>query len=146
MSHSWSLPAGLCRRLFLTNKPSEATLSFERASDLALVLAYVISVCLYIHILSAFVLTGFGVDSDVNEDFLTTTVIATITIVGVVKGLDALEFLEKWSLYITFLIIALLILGFAYHDWGTWRSAAGITATSTLPLAPTLQPRLQPLQ
>jgi hypothetical protein len=90
----------------------------------------VISVCLYIHILSAFVLTGFGVDSDVNEDFLTTTVIATITVVGVVKGLDALEFLEKWSLYITFLIIALLILGFAYHDWGTWRSAAGVTLPS----------------
>ena len=42
----------------LAAQPSEATLSFERASDLALVLAYVISVCLYIHILAAFVLGG----------------------------------------------------------------------------------------
>ena len=37
----------------LAGKPSEATLSFERASDLAIILAYVISVCLYLHILSA---------------------------------------------------------------------------------------------
>ncbi len=111
----------------LAGKPNEATLSFERASDLALVVAYVISVCLYIHILSAFVLTGFGVDNDVNEDFLTTAVIASITTVGVIKGLDALEFLEAWALYITFLIIALLLLGFAHHDWGAWRTAAGLT-------------------
>ena len=111
----------------LADNPGEAVLSFERASDLALVLAYVISVCLYIHILSAFVLTGFGLDNDVNEDVLTTAVIATITIVGVIKGLDALEFLEKWALYITFLIIALLLIGFAHYDWGTWRSGAGIT-------------------
>jgi hypothetical protein len=110
----------------LADNPGEATLSFERASDLALVVAYVISVCLYIHILSAFVLTGFGVDSDVNEDFLTTAVIATIVAVGVIKGLDALEVLEKWALYITFLIIALLLFGFAQHDWGTWRSAVGL--------------------
>jgi hypothetical protein len=42
----------------LAGQPSEATLSLERASDLALVLAYVISVCLYLHILSAFVLAS----------------------------------------------------------------------------------------
>ena len=40
----------------LTAKPSEATSSFERASDFALVVAYAISLCLYLHILSSFVL------------------------------------------------------------------------------------------
>lgn len=44
----------------LAGAPSEATLSIERCSDLALILAYVISVCLYLHILSAFVLGGLG--------------------------------------------------------------------------------------
>ena len=40
----------------LADKPPEITLSLERASDLALILAYVVSVCLYIRILATFVL------------------------------------------------------------------------------------------
>lgn len=40
----------------LAGTPGEATLSLERCSDLALVFAYVISVSLYLHILSSFVL------------------------------------------------------------------------------------------
>ena len=52
----------------LAGTPGEATLSFERSSDLALVLAYVISVCLYVHILAAFVLGGFHVDNELNEN------------------------------------------------------------------------------
>ena len=70
----------------LAGSPGEATLSLERASDFALVLAYVISVCLYIHILSAFVLGGLGADTGINEDLLTTAVIAFITLVGITKG------------------------------------------------------------
>lgn len=110
----------------LAGSPSGMIVSLERSSDLALVLAYVISVCLYIHILSAFVLTGLGMDSDVNEDILTTAVIAFITVIGLTRGLEPLEFLEKWALFITFAIILLLLLGFAHYDWNTWRSAAGI--------------------
>ena len=74
----------------LADHPPETTLSLERASDLALVAAYVISVCLYVHILSAFVLSGLGMDSGINEDLLTTAVIAVITVIGVVKGLEVL--------------------------------------------------------
>ncbi|MEM7669703.1 MAG: hypothetical protein AAF317_11250 [Pseudomonadota bacterium] len=111
----------------LAGRPREATLSFERASDLALVLAYVISVCLYIHILAAFVLTGLGSDSLIMQDLLTTAVIAAITAVGIIRGLDALEFLEKWALFVTFAIIALLLLGFGAYDRSLWQSPAGIT-------------------
>lgn len=110
----------------LDQSPSEWTLSFERASDLALVLAYVISVCLYLHILSAFVLGGAGLDTGINEDLLTTTIIVVITLIGVVRGLGMLEALESWSLYATFLIIALLLAGFAVHDWNAWQSPKGI--------------------
>ena len=78
----------------LASSPPESTLSFERASDLALVIAYVISVCLYVHILSAFVLVGLGVDSDLNENLLTTAVIALITAIGVTRGLGMLEVLQ----------------------------------------------------
>ena len=111
----------------LAGTPGEATLSFERASDLALVLAYIISVCLYVHILAAFVLGGFHADSELNENILTTAVIAMIVTIGITKGLQTLDILEQWGLYITLFIIALLIFGFAHYDWTVWQSAAGIT-------------------
>jgi len=44
----------------LADKPPGSTLSLERSSDFALTFAYVISVALYLHILSAFVLGGLG--------------------------------------------------------------------------------------
>ena len=120
----------------LADKPSEATLSFERASDLALVFAYVISVCLYLHILSAFVLGGFHADTPLNENLMTTGVIGVIMVIGVTKGLKELAVLEKWGLYITLLIIALLILGFTNYDWTAWRSASGITLFKATPHTP----------
>ena len=110
----------------LAAKPKESTLSFERSSDLALILAYIISVCLYLHILSSFALGGLGIDKGINEDLLTSAVIVAITAIGVTKGLKGLAVLEKWALYITLAIILLLFLGFAYHDWGVWRSPTGL--------------------
>jgi hypothetical protein len=110
----------------LAAKPPESTLSLERASDLALVLAYIISVCLYLNILSSFVLGGFHADTAHNESLLTTAVIAVIMVVGIIKGLGMLEGLEQWGLYITLLIILLLFVGFGHYDWAAWRSAAGI--------------------
>lgn len=112
----------------LANLPSEATLSLDRASDLALVLAYVISVCLYLHILSSFVLGSFHIDTELNENLMTTGIIGIILVIALTKGLDHLGVLEKWALYITFVIIALLIFGFAHYDWTTWQSASGFTA------------------
>jgi hypothetical protein len=91
------------------------------------VIAYVISVRLYVHILSAFVLVGLGVDSDLNENLLTTAVIALITAIGVTRGLGMLEVLEEWALWVTLGVIVLLIVGFGHYDWTAWRSAAGIT-------------------
>lgn len=79
----------------LADHPSEATLSLERSSDLALVLAYVISVCLYLNILSAFVLGGLHADTPLNEKLLTTAVIALIMAIGLTKGLASLAVLER---------------------------------------------------
>ena len=120
----------------LAGQPSEATLSLERASDLALVLAYIISVCLYLHILSAFVLGSFNIDTELNENIMTTGIIGVIMVIGLTKGLDDLEVLEKWALYITFIIIALLLLGFACYDWTAWQSAAGFTRPEAQPHSP----------
>jgi hypothetical protein len=116
----------------LADKPAESTLSFERASDLALVLAYVISVCLYLHILSSFVLSGFDADTELNENILTTAIIVLIVAVGIIKGRAMLESLEQWALCITLLIILLLLLGFGHYDWVAWQSPAGITLPKML--------------
>jgi hypothetical protein len=120
----------------LAGKPPEATLSFERASDLALVLAYVISVCLYIHILAAFVLGGFHADTELNKNLLTTAVIAIITAIGIIRGLKVLEALEQWALYVTLLIIALLLVGFGHYNWTIWQSASGLTWPKALDHTP----------
>jgi hypothetical protein len=120
----------------LAAEPGEAVLSFERASDLALVLAYVISVCLYIHILAAFVLGGFGADTELRENLLTTGVIASIIAVGMIKGLAILEVLEEWALYVTLAIIALLLVGFGHYDWVAWHSSAGLVLPEVLDHTP----------
>jgi hypothetical protein len=111
----------------LADHPPETTLGLERTADLALVLAYVISVSLYLHILSAFALGGFGIGNEFNENVLTTAVIAAITAIGVFKGLQKLEILELWALYITLVIIVLLAIGFAVYNFNAWRSTQGIT-------------------
>jgi hypothetical protein len=110
----------------LANKPSEVTLSLERASDFALVIAYIISVCLYLHILASFVLGSFHLDTELNENMMTTAIIVVIMVIGLTKGLGVLGVLEKWALYITLLIIVILILGFANYDWAAWRSTSGL--------------------
>ncbi len=120
----------------LAGTPGEATLSLERSSDFALVLAYVISVCLYLHILSAFVLGGLHADSELNENLMTTAVIGVITTIGITKGLKVLDVLEQWGLYITLLIIVLLIFGFAHYDWTAWQSASGLTLVKALKHTP----------
>ena len=116
----------------LAGTPGEAMLSFERCSDFALIFAYVISVSLYIHILSAFVLGGLHADTVYHENLMTTSVIAFIMAVGITKGLKALDVLEEVGLYVTLLIIVLLLFGFAHYDWTVWQSAAGITMTKAL--------------
>ncbi|NOQ46419.1 MAG: hypothetical protein GQ559_07080 [Desulfobulbaceae bacterium] len=72
-------------------------------------------------------LGSLHLDTELNENLLTTGVIAVIMVIGLTRGLSVLGILEKWALYITLLIIVLLIAGFANYDWNTWKSASGIT-------------------
>lgn len=112
----------------LANTPGKVVLAFERTSDVALVIAYVISVCLYLQILSSFVLRGFDADTEVNMNLMTTAIIGLIVLVGVIKGLKALDALEAWGLGVTFIIITLLIAGFVRFDLIALQSADGFVA------------------
>ncbi len=95
---------------------------FEKTSDLALVVAYAISVCLYIRILAAFLLGGLGIDTPLNEHIVTVAVISIIGLIGYTKGLDMLQNLEKIALGVTLIIIVALLAGFAFYDVNTLKS------------------------
>jgi len=88
----------------------------EDVSDFALVLAYIISVCLYLRILASYLLTGLGRDTELNERILTTAVIVVIAAVALTKGLQMLERLEEVGLWVTLGIMALVLATFAVHD------------------------------
>jgi len=106
----------LCAEPVLEAGQKHITLMLERLSSFALVAAYIVSVCLYVHILSSFVLGVFDMDSGFNKSLLTTLVIGAITLIGVMGGLKPLEKMESWALYVTLLILSLLLLGFAIYD------------------------------
>ena len=105
---------------------STRTRHLERSSDLALVAAYVISVCLYINILASFLLAGLGEQYDTvsDEHIVSVIVISAIGLVGYCKGLDILERLEDIGLWITLLIVGALFVGFGAFDLHA--AAAGI--------------------
>lgn len=106
----------LCAEPILAKGSNRFTVVVERISDFALVAAYVISICLYVHILSAFVLAEFPLDTAFNKSALTSAVIGAIIVVGLFGGLDPLEKLERWALYGTLLIVAILLIMFAAYD------------------------------
>jgi hypothetical protein len=108
----------LCAEPVLAANGNRLTVLAERVSDIALVGAYVVSVCLYVHILSAFVLAGFGLDTAFNKSLMTSIIIAAITLIGLAGGLGPLEKLERWALYITIVILGVLLAGFAVFDIG----------------------------
>lgn len=106
----------LCAEPVLARGSNPITLFTERLSSLALIAAYVVSVCLYVHILSSFVLASFELDTSFNKSLLTTIIIAAITVIGLFGGLKPLEKLESWALYVTIVILGLLLFMFAIYD------------------------------
>ncbi len=109
-----------CAEPVLTKGGQSFTMFMERFSDLALVAAYVVSVCLYVHILSAFVLASFALDTAFNKSLLTSIIIAGITVIGLFGGLKPLEILERWALYITIVILGFLLIMFAIYDFNQY--------------------------
>ena len=90
---------------------------YERTSNLALVIAYAISVCLYIHILAAFVLGALGINRPRRENLLTVVIVAGIGLLGRFRGLDMLLILERWALRVTGVLVLLLVGGFILFSW-----------------------------
>lgn len=104
--------------LLETKQLPHRTRLFEQASDLALLVAYIISVCLYINIMASFLLGGLGkqYDTPLNEHLVSVVVIGLIGAIGYFKGLLALAKLEKLAIGTTLLIIIAIFIGFASYD------------------------------
>ena len=90
----------------------------ERMSDLALGLAYIVSVAFYIRLLASFVLRMSPFHGTVVENALTTLVLLFIALVGWFRGLNGLEKVEGVAVTIKLAIIAALLLGLGSFDIG----------------------------
>jgi hypothetical protein len=103
--------------LLETGEPSARLLRYERTANLALVLAYAISVCLYIHILAAFLLGGLGIQTPFRENIVTVIIVAAIGVLGRFRGLDMLLIMERWALRVTGVLVLVMVAMFAIFDW-----------------------------
>jgi len=88
----------------------------ERFSNLVLSFAYMISVAFYLRLLSAFIFAGFFHKNDLYETLLTTAILLFIGISGYLKGLDFLEFLEKYAVAIKLSVIFTFLTTLLVHD------------------------------
>jgi hypothetical protein len=102
--------------LLVSNKVSISLARQEQTANLALILAYAISVSLYIHILAAFLLGGLEMKTPMRENILTVMIITAIGVLGRFHGLKMLMILERWSLRVTGILVLMLIAGFAIYD------------------------------
>ncbi|HEU5280637.1 MAG TPA: hypothetical protein VFU82_01465 [Gammaproteobacteria bacterium] len=103
--------------LLETGRATIRLLRQEQTANLALILAYAISVALYIHILAAFLLGGFGVNTPMRENIVTVLIVAAIGVLGRFHGLKMLLVLERWSLRVTGVLVFTLLAGFVMFDW-----------------------------
>lgn len=88
----------------------------ERVSNIALSVAYIISITFYLRLLSSFVLEMFAARDPLFGQWLTTGIFLLIGITGWRWGLHALEKLENISVTIKLAIIASLLLALFHYD------------------------------
>lgn len=94
----------------------KATARLERASDLVIVVAYLISVALYVRIMAQFVVSYVASGSGEAERLLAVSVIGLITLVGLVRGLSGLELLERVALGAVLILVFAIGTAFAGKD------------------------------
>ncbi len=89
-------------------------------SRVVLVGAYFISVTYYLQLLAAFALNVGGIDSPLAARLVTTGLLLLIGGIGIWRGLDALEKVEKYAVSLNLGMIAALLVGLAVYNIGRW--------------------------
>ena len=77
----------------------------ESFSNLALSFAYFVSVAFYLRLLSSFVFAGFFGKNEILEKLLTSVLLLFIGVSGFLRGLDFLEFMEKYAVGVKLSVI-----------------------------------------
>lgn len=93
----------------------------ERASHAAIVVAYVISVALYLRILAQFVVGYFDSGAPNAEHLVALGCVGLITVVGMVRGLHGLDLMERVALAAVMVLVSIMVALFAVLDLGRLR-------------------------
>lgn len=88
----------------------------EGLSRPVLGIAYIISVCFYLKLLSAFALRGIAIGHPFYQNGLTTALLIFIGVIGKVRGLSMLEILETYSVSAKLAIIFTLIVTHFFYN------------------------------
>ncbi len=91
--------------------PPQGSRDLERVSRFVLGLAYMISVGFYLRLLASFLLQAIGLDTPLAGRLLTTAILVTIAVVGVLRGLHGIEAFEVPAVDVKLVVIAGLIAG-----------------------------------
>jgi hypothetical protein len=78
--------------------------------------AYFISVTYYLQLLAAFVLNAFGVSNPMAAHVITTALLVIIGAVGIWRGLDVLEGIEKYAISLNLGMIGALLVGLSIYN------------------------------
>ena len=87
-------------------------------SRIVLAAAYFISVTYYLQLLAAFVLNAVGVRDEVTAHAITTFLLLTIGGIGIWRGLDQLESVERFAVSLNLGMIGALLVGLAIYNLG----------------------------
>ncbi len=85
-------------------------------SRIVLAGAYFISVTYYLQLLAAFVLNGFGLESELLANVITTGLLLVIGGIGIWRGLGQLEAVEKYAVSLNLGTIAALLTALVFHN------------------------------
>ncbi|EAQ80752.1 hypothetical protein [Blastopirellula marina] len=84
--------------------------------------AYFISVTYYLQLLAAFSLSGIGIENALFEHVITTALLVTIGGIGMWRGLDMLENLEKYTIALNLGMIGALLAALMIYNAQMWGS------------------------
>ncbi len=127
---AWMVGAAIRHNVAVVEPLAEAgrldqiTARIERASDLVIVVAYVISIALYVRILAQFVVQYASDGSGQAERLVGVGAIVLITVVGLVRGLSGLELLERLALGAVLVLVVAIGATFAADDLSQLVSSA----------------------
>ncbi len=85
-------------------------------SRIVLIAAYFISITYYLQLLAAFVLNAFGNKDETLAHLITTALLLAIGGIGMWKGLDKLEAVEKYAVSLNLGMVGALLVGLAIYN------------------------------